>query len=444
MEIYNALEFMAKCAKQHSADQFDILAGVSENCGVDIYQGKVKETEIASSQGIGIRLIKNGKPGYSYTKRLSEESLQQCVADAVDLAEFTAPLSITLPSPTVLPKIKFHHWNEKLESLTTEDFLKKSFEIEKLAKNFHPEIENILSSSTSKSKSAFYILNSNGLDYKFSRNSVSAGLSLVAARGNIKKSGGHYKTTRNFAEIKAAELVSRATAKAVDLLDAKPIKAGKYPVLFDHYTAPALLDALMPAFFAQVVQKGQSKFAGKIGEKIASSCLTICNDPFIIDLPGSELVDSEGVPTQKFNVVENGILQNFLHNLESAHKDGVKPTGSGSRSYSGSAGTDFQNLIIPKGSRGKQEILNNLTECLVVTKFEGSGIRSATSGEISLGCQGFLYSRGELVQAVDRVTLSGNYFDLLHNISEFSNEYSDSFSSTKIADMLIESMNISC
>ncbi|MCM8528375.1 MAG: metallopeptidase TldD-related protein, partial [Lentisphaeraceae bacterium] len=60
------------------------------------------------------------------------------------------------------------------------------------------------------------------------------------------------------------------------------------------------------------------------------------------------------------------------------------------------------------------------------------------------GCQGFLYSKGELVHPVDRITISGNYFDLINKIVEFSDQYSDSLSSTKISDMLIESMNISC
>jgi PmbA protein len=89
-------------------------------------------------------------------------------------------------------------------------------------------------------------------------------------------------------------------------------------------------------------------------------------------------------------------------------------------------------------------MLNSQDKCLLVTKFEGSGIRSAVSGEISLGIQGFLYENGELIQPVDRVTISGNYFDLLKDISEFSNEYPDTFSSTKISDMLISEMNVSC
>ena len=444
MKITDALQYMSECADSQKPEQYDILAGESQDNSVQVFKGKVKETEIASSQGIGIRIFKDGKPGYSFTRRLTKEAIKQCVDDAADLSAYSSPVEFKLPSPADLKDFDLELWNDDLQNLTTEDFLKLSFDLEKKAENANPEVENVLSSAAGKSSSSFYLANSKGIQYNLRRNSVAAGVSLVAARGEIKKTGGKYKSTRKFSDIDTQKLVDEATAKAIDLLDAKPVKAGTYPVLFDHYMAPALLGSLMPALYAEVVQKGQSKFAGKLNQQIASDCLTITNDPFVAGMPGSGLIDSEGVPTSKFNVIENGTLKTFLYNLYSAQKDGVTPTGNGRRSYTGKAGTGFQNLFVQKGQRSKDEILAGLDQCLVITKFEGSGIRSAISGEISVGCQGFLYSKGELVQPVDRITVSGNYFDLIKNIVEFSNEYSDSFSSTKIPDMLVESMNVSC
>ena len=181
----------------------------------------------------------------------------------------------------------------------------------------------------------------------------------------------------------------------------------------------------------------RSKLIDKIGEAIASECLTLSNDPFVPGMPGSRQIDSEGCPSQKIDVIKEGRLMTYLYNLESARKAGVKSSGTGKRSYTGKAGTGFDNLFVAKGNRSRQEILNSLEKCLMVTKFEGAGIRSAVSGEISLGIQGYLYEKGNLVQPVDRVTISSNYFELLKDISEFSNEYSDAFSSTKISSTLI-------
>ena len=444
MNITDALDYMVKCAKEVSPDQFDILAGESNDNSVQVFNGKVKETEIASSQGIGIRLFKDSRPGYSFTRKLSKEAISQCVNDASDLSKFSSPVEYKLPTPDTLPEIDLELWNEDLQNISTDEFLKLSFELEKKALKADELVENVLGAGAGKSNSSFYLLNSEGVNYNSKRNSVMAGVSLVASKGEIKKTGGKYKSTRDYQDIDSDFLANFAAGKAIDLLDAKPIPAGTYPVLFDYYMAPALLRSLLSAFNAEIVQKGQSKFAGKLGEKIASDCLTILNDPFVKGMPGSGLIDSEGVPTQKFNLIENGILKTYIYNLESASKDRVTPTGTGKRSYMGKAGAGLHNIFIPKGNRSKKEILSSLDSCLEVTKFEGSGIRSAISGEISVGCQGFLYNKGELVQPVDRITISGNYFDLIKNILEFSNEYSDSFSSTKIPDMLIESMTVSC
>ena len=444
MKIEDALEYMAQCVKAHGSDQFDILAGESEDSSVQVFKRKVKETEIASSQGIGIRLFKDQKPGYSFTRRLSKEAIKQCVQDAANLSAFSSPVDFKLPTPSELPNLDLDTWNDELLTLDTDDFLKLSFELEEKAEKSSDLVENVLSAAAGKSKSSFHLLNSEGVSYSSQRNSVIAGVSLVAAKGNIKKTGGKYKSTRHFNEIDTDKIVNFACKKALDLLDAEPIESGSIPVLFDYYMAPALLRSLMPALNAELVQKGQSKFEGALNSQIASKCLTITNDPFIKGLPGSGIIDSEGVPTQKFDVIKNGVLKSYLYNLQSAQKDGVTPTGTGKRSYTGKASAGFHNLIIPKGTRTKEQIISGLDKCLEVTKFEGSGIRSAISGEISVGCQGFLYEKGERVQAVDRITISGNYFDLIKNIIEFSNEYSDSFSSTKIPDMLIESMNISC
>ncbi|MCM8535785.1 MAG: TldD/PmbA family protein [Lentisphaeraceae bacterium] len=443
METSKAIEIMAAKAREVGSDQFDILAGESEDSSVKVYKGKVKETEISSSQGIGIRIFRDGKPGYSFTRKLSEDSIEQCVKDAADLSQFSAPVDFKLPSEKVVAASDLNLYNPALEKLEIAEMLELSFELEKKAEKSHESIENVLISAAGKSASKFYLLNSNDLTWQSQRNSTIAGVSLVAAKGDIKKSGGYFKSTRDFSEFDIDQIVGKATSKAVDLLDAKPIANGQYPVMFDHYMAPGMLASIMPALYAETVQKGQSKFEGKVGEQIAASCLTVYNDPFVPGLAGSGYIDSEGVPSQKFNVIENGVLKTYLYNLQSAAKAGVKPTGTGKRSYSGKAGTGFDNLFVKTGDKSRQEILNSLDKCLLVTKFEGSGIRSSISGEISIGCQGFLYEHGKVTQAVDRITISGNYFELLKNISEFSNEYSDSLSSTKIPDMLVSSMNIS-
>jgi PmbA protein len=159
-------------------------------------------------------------------------------------------------------------------------------------------------------------------------------------------------------------------------------------------------------------------------------------------MPGSHLFDGEGVPAQRLEIVKDGVLQTFLYNLESAKKAGVAPTGTGSRGYSGKAGTGFANYIVPLGRDSLESLLGRYPKCLLVVKLEGGSGCSAISGEISIGAQGFLYEHGKRVRAVDRVTLSTNFFDLLPGIRGFSDEYSDAFSSVRVPDVLVESVHV--
>ena len=81
--------------------------------------------------------------------------------------------------------------------------------------------------------------------------------------------------------------------------------------------------------------------------------------------------------------------------------------------------------------------------CLHVVKLEGSSGCSAISGEISIGIQGFLVEGGKRVQAVDGVTISTNFFDMIKRIAAMSNDYNDSFSSIKVPAFAVESMAVS-
>src|SRR5690606_34182208 len=138
--------------------------------------------------------------------------------------------------------------------------------------------------------------------------------------------------------------------------------------------------------------------------------------PLVPGWPGSHLFDGEGVPARRIDVIKDGVLKTFLYNLESAAKAGVAPTGTGSRSYAGKAGTGFANYVVPLGTDSLESLLARYPKCLLIVKLEGGSGCSAISGEISIGAQGFLYENGRRVRAVDRITLSTNFFDLLKNI----------------------------
>ena len=118
-----------------------------------------------------------------------------------------------------------------------------------------------------------------------------------------------------------------------------------------------ILSTFLPSFYADNVQKGLSALnKSALGTDIASPKVTITDDPF---LPGNNLqtaFDGEGVPTYTKNIIENGQLKLFLHNLTTALKDGVESTGNGQRSGA-KITTGVFNLLIQPGTVSKDELL---------------------------------------------------------------------------------------
>jgi PmbA protein len=154
-------------------------------------------------------------------------------------------------------------------------------------------------------------------------------------------------------------------------------------------------------------------------------------------------MDDEGIPTANLGVVEQGCFKNFLYNIESASKENKRSTGHGVRGFSSKAGTSFFNAVVSLGTKSMTELCAMFPSCLLISHLEGSSGCNDVSGEISIGAQGFWCENGAIQHAVDNITLSADFFDLLKNITGIGNEYSDSFSSVKAPSLAISEMSVS-
>ncbi|TGL82236.1 TldD/PmbA family protein [Leptospira yasudae] len=442
MNLDRSVEFVLDVCKKKGLDQYDLVGSESKDVGIELFRKRVSNTELSNSRGMGIRLIQNGRPGYSYSEKLSEEALTQMVEDAVSQAKISDPLDIDLPGQSTLPDIKIRSYEESLESLGFEWLKSTGEKLDDLAWSVGDKIENVPYSYAGKTWSRFILANSNGLFHSEKSNLVSAGVALVATDGKTKKMGGYTRSGLDLDRIQPELIVTTAAERSMALLGAKPVKSGSYPIVLSNRISPQIFGMFSSPFSADSVQKGLSRLDGKVGTQIASKNWNVFCDPHISDYPGSRLLDAEGVLTRKKAVIENGILLTYLYNLESAKKAGVAPTGNAVRSYGGRVGTSFNNYVVPKGDKSLEELLSAYPECIYVLKLEGGSGCSAVSGEISIGVQGIYYKNGKPVHPVDSITMNLNFFDLLFAIEGISNEYNDSYSSIKVPDVLIREASI--
>lgn len=145
------------------------------------------------------------------------------------------------------------------------------------------------------------------------------------------------------------ELMAKVEKMAADL------KALRNAPVAEPYAGPALLSGRAAAvFFHEVLghrleghrqrdeEEGQT-FTKKVGQAVLPTFLSVADDPTKRDLDGVKLAgtyafDSEGVPAQRVQVIQDGILRNFLmsrmpitgfdqSNGHGRNQPGLMPTG---------------------------------------------------------------------------------------------------------------------
>ena len=108
--------------------------------------------------------------------------------------------------------------------------------------------------------------------------------------------------------------------------------AGEMEVVLAAGSSGILLhEAIGHGMEADFNRKEVSIFADKIGKPVADNFVSIVDDGTQPNSRGYINIDDEANDTGKTYLVENGILQSYLHDRISANYYKVKPTGSGRR-----------------------------------------------------------------------------------------------------------------
>lgn len=435
-----ALERILEAANSAGAQSCDAVYEESESLSVDVFEGAVKNLERSDSTGIGLRVLVDGRPGYSFTERLTLDAVERCARDAVALSRFTDPLDIELPGVAETPRDDLGLQGGR--EWTPEEIIQACLEAEAAAKEADPRVRNVPHLGGTRGRGRMILANSRGFRGTRESSSVSLGVGVVAREGEIDKMGWDGISWRDPERFAPGAMAREAVSRAVSLLGARPIPSGSIPVLFDERVAGSFLGIFLGSFLADAVQKGQSRLVGKIGERIASEGFHLSTQPHLPGMSGSKWFDGEGVPTRPRQLVDKGVLRGFLHNLETSAKDGIAPTGDAARGYTGRVSAGFSNLRIDvEGGASVEALRARHPRCLHVVKLEGSTGCNAVSGDISIGVQGFLVENGA-VTPVDRVSLSGNFFDLLEKLEGWGDRYRPGVHSHFVPALLFSGMDL--
>lgn len=441
MNLEEAIAYLFNLARQKSLGEFDITGYDSFSESVEVFEGKISNTEIARSYSIGIRILHNHRPGIAFTEKLSPDALKLCLDDALAHTQLTDPVAFALPKSMPPSLENYDRVAADFATFDLDTLASFATTLEAQLRSADKRIENVPYTGASRSSFTSYFLNSHGIRYTLSQQDFGAYTAALAAAGAQKKLGIAANSRLSFSELSSLPLVEQAKERALSHLGAKPVTPGNYTVLFSNRVSGQIFSLYQSAFFAEMALRGQSRLMGKLGEQIASPCVSLFSVARDKSLRGSRALDSEGIPTHDVAVIAEGKFDSFLYNLEAAALEKKSPTGNAVRSPASKAGTAFMNLVVAAGKSGCADLLSS-GRILLIDKLEGASGCSAVSGEFSIGAQGFLCENGRMLHPVDGITLSSNFFDMLRNVIAVSCEYNDQYSSIRVPDLLISGIAV--
>lgn len=402
------------------ADEIDALWMRKVSTAVKAELGQVNEASTVINEGMRIRAIKGKAAASIFTYRLDKAGIDTAVKSVLKAASASKKDTHweSLPQPGTYPQMEL--WDRTMEELTPEAMMEPVTDMLGL---IPPDIAAYLAAHevelTQKA-----CANSSGVQHE-DRGSLEA--LILLAVGKLADG-----VTPGFQELQILRNHNPDPGKMVTPLvdNIKKFKksekaaSGKSQVIF----APSALEALLfytlfRAVSGENVVRGKSKLAGKEGEKIASSLLTVHDNAVEPTGNGAREMDDEGVPSQITPIIEEGILKGFIWDNYWARRAGCSSTGNAHYDWRTDEMSLRQNtMIINPREYTNQEILD-VKEGYYVLDLQGAHGSNPESGDFSVVCApAFKIRKGEIAGGVTGIMLSDNIFSLLTKIDAVGNE----------------------
>lgn len=425
-------------------DEFEIYFLSNLNTSIKIYQGKIENFSNNQNQGISFRGMVDGKMGYSYSESMEDEDIDFLINEVIENANCIESLDkqfIYGEKANYTDTITYSSAIENLDTDLVKDFLIK---MEEYALSIDERVKKVNFCSFAMGSGEKIIKNSKGLELHSKENICYTYISVIAEENGIVKTGSHFQLGRDFSKFDYKELSEVAVKRALNKFGTITLNEVPKTCVIENLAFSSLLGAMSNIFSAEAVQKNISKLKGKLNEPIASSIVTLVDDPFLKDGLANSSFDDEGVPTSYKEIIQDGVLKTYLYNLKTAYKDGVSSTGNGVKgSYKGTVGISSFNLYIKPSDKSFDKMIENIKEGIFITDFAGlhSGLNTI-SGDFSLAGEGFYIKDGKIDRPLNQITISGNFFDLLKNIKDIAKDIKFSFSSVGSPSIMVEGLKV--
>jgi len=400
------------------------LAGGRER-GIEMRDGRPETIHESCDEGVGLRLIRQGRMGFAYASGLGPKTLDTLLSQALAQQPHSpADPHRGLPAPAEPAD------EEPLEledpSLLVEPLeaqMPKLRAMEETALQAEPHVKRVLRLGYGESAGETVILNTLGIRAIERGTHCSVGLAISAEKDGQVQIGSGSSSGRFYEGLDFDRAAREGARRASVLIDSKKLPTGRRAVLFDPWVAGEFIEIIAGALSADEVQRGKSLFQGKLGKRVASDRVRIIDDPHRRRGSASSRFDDEGVPTRKKVLIDGGVLKELLFDTYTANKDGRASNGAAGRaSYRGTPAPSSSNLYLEPGAMSREELIRDTRDGILVFEVMGMHTTDPVSGEFSVGLSGIAVENGQLTHGVRGAMLAGNVLQMLERVDAVADD----------------------
>jgi PmbA protein len=379
-------------------------------------KGAVETLEQATSGGVGVRVVVDGKQGFAYVGSLDPAAIASALDDARDNAVHGTPddaNGLAVPDgvgPAFEPVV-----DDDLLALDAAGKVELALAVEAALIGV-PRVDSATLAEFSDSYSEKAIVTTTGIRVTDRATGCSVVAEALAIDGAERHEAFAFDSSRRLALLDIEGTGRLAGERAAALIGSRKPESRRTTIVLDPRMAAALLGIMGSTLNGETVLKGRSLFADRVGESVAVPAFTLVDDPTDPNAMSSTY-DGEGLASRRTPLIEDGVLQGFLYASWSARKAKTASTASAARGYSSTPSVSARALQLTAGSLSEDDLLRSVGDAVYVQSMSGlhSGV-NPVSGDFSVGMTGRLIKDGELADPIREATIASTLQRMLLDV----------------------------
>lgn len=402
--------------KVHSGELFKINHKATP---VDYEMNQLKSVNLEEIEGCAVRIIYDGKIGFSSSTGL--EHINKTIDRAIEVSPFGQIANFHFPEQIIPPMERTPKtYDPSVREKSFEEMIEVGNKIMERVYLLNPDYR--CDAGITKNELEVQYWNTCGGEFSYQKTMFSQSIMIQNTTDHdmmmLNESQDWGKD-----ELSLDDLWEKIEEKIKWGDKIVGINNGALPAIFTPKALLVLMLPLISGLNGKFINKKISPLQDKKDQLLWSPLFSLYSDGTIDYALGSAPYDDEGIMMQCFPLVEKGVLKNYYYDLQSAAEAGEKPTGNGIRpGFFTSPSPGITNLILLEGETTLQEMIQDMKEGIIIDQVLGLGQGNVLSGAFSNNVHlGYKVENGKVVGRIKNVMIAGNAFEVLKDIVAISN-----------------------